>query len=220
MRYDFQEHYQTTLYKALHQAGLTRIEYHILGLLTDEYSVASASIAGILNALNHEEVAETIYERAIASLLRKEYVCILTTEHIEALRLKFARENIPALCRIMEDCMNPGDVDLTEEGYLVFRDTVAKVHGHTHIEINESGWIDDEQGKIAIYASMDTWAMDMRIGQAVQNIIGEGQQILTIHKTVSIGQWRPNRFITYPYGNCVLIEYAPPSKEGSQQVRR
>lgn len=208
MSNDFQEYYQAALPLALAYPGLTEAEYEVMGALVSEFSDTPAGLSKYISAINNKEFEEDLARQAVTGLIQKGYAHILNAEQITRMREGIAREDFPALDLILPDnCFHPGEVDLTERGYFAYREVIMKVYGKILIYHNEAGWVDDDRGTIKVYAGLD-WALYTNVGQAIESLTEDGKQILAVHNAICIGRYRPNRFITFPFGLCVIIEYA------------
>lgn len=208
MREDFQVYYEAALSLALAYPGLTVAEYRVMSALVSDYSDTSSGLAKYISAINEEPFDEALSQKSVASLIQKGYVCVLDADLISRMRTEIAREDIASLDYLMPDnCFHPGEVDLTEQGYLAYRDVTMKVYGMRLVYDNEAGWVDNGQGNVKVYAGLD-WSLYTKLGQAIESLIDDGKQILAVQKPFGVGRYRPNRFITFQGGLCVMVEYA------------
>ena len=143
MREDFQQFRQKALQEALAYPGLTKEEYSVMcALVHDDSGTPDEAASYCLLYCPDKNAAP--YLAAIDTLIEKGYVRVLDEETISAMRAEIQRTNPLFLDYLMpSNCYYPGNVDLTTEGYFVFRDISAKLNGGLHTELGESLCIDD-----------------------------------------------------------------------------
>ena len=198
---------EVKLREALARVNLTEVEWAVMCRLVADDSATPDSLAQSC-LLYQPEVDIAPYLAAVDTLLKQGYALVLDAEHVAAMWAEIAREDIHTLTGIVySNCYSPGNVDLTSEGYFVFREIVPKVFGPMHLEFNESGIVDDDEGTLRVYGESANWGVYARVGEAAWALAREGKRIRTVHPPVPIGEWRPNRFLTHPSGVCVCIEY-------------
>jgi len=206
MRDDFKQFYRMVVGEALAHAGLTGAEYAVMGWLVLEYSGTPDELARRC-LRDHPNSAPTPYLDAVNSLVTRGFAWVLDAERIQAMRAEAERNDIPRVDWMPDNCFQLGDVDLTETGYLTYRDADFKIAGGIAVDSLESGWVDDERGTVNVYAPGDSWGMVCRVGEVVRRLSDEEKRILGVQAATRVGRWRPNRFVTHPSGMCVRIDY-------------
>jgi hypothetical protein len=204
-----QKFLRAKLQLGLTYAGLTEIEFHVMGSIVAFDSMTVAGLAKTIRAMDGIDLSEPDCQEAVNSLIQRGYARNLTAEQIAAMRAEVAREDIPSDGFLMASNMfHPGEVDITRRGYLEYRHAFSLIYGGRHWELKDAGWVDDEHGTVKVLAA-DDWALLTRTGEAVLALAEEGKQILTVQAPVEIGTWRPHRLMTLPGGQCVVITYRP-----------